>query len=332
MIAQGGRRGEPGDIGTYDQWLTWHHGTRLRHVPSYVAQDEDIAPSAEDVDWGDQATLEASLAIVAPSAQEMVGFFYARLFTGNPHLRALFPSDMDDQHDRLLAALLALVSARREELIDTLTQLGRDHRKYGVRAALFATVGGALLESVRHFAGSAWNPAVEHAWLSRYQAAAATMIAAAEDASDLPPFWFATVIGHELTGSDLAILRIRPRHPYPYAAGQIATIESPRLPRVWHPYAIATPPRPDSVLEFHVRATGQGGLSDVLVNDTAVGDTLRLGAPRIAPAVDPPLETSATLSGIWSSLEPLPARNPAPNRSAAGLEVDPLAGVAHRLG
>jgi hypothetical protein len=81
-------------------------------------------------------------------------------------------------------------------------------------------------------------------------------------------------------GADIAILHLRPHHPYPYVAGQYATLMSPRLPRVWRPYTMATAAGNQDLLEFHVRALGGGGLSDVLVNATAPGDVLRLGPPQ----------------------------------------------------
>jgi ferredoxin-NADP reductase len=119
---------------------------------------------------------------------------------------------------------------------------------------------------------------VEKAWLARYTIAASIMTAAAA-ADDQPPYWYATVVGHRRCGADIAILHLRPKHPYPYAAGQYATLVSPRLPRVWRPYTMATAVGNQDLLEVHVRALG-GGLSDVLVNATAPGDVLRLGPPQ----------------------------------------------------
>jgi NAD(P)H-flavin reductase/hemoglobin-like flavoprotein len=265
------------DVESYDQWLSWEHGRRLRRGHGRDA----TRPGATEYERGDQATLEASLEVVAPVAPQLVAFFYETLFADNPRLRALFPDQMDDQRERLLAALLAVVhdADRPAELVERLEQLGRDHRKYGVRPAHYASVGKALIATLSAFAGAAWTPAVEQAWLARYTLAASTMLAAA-DADSQPPYWYATVVGHRRFGGDLAILHLRPWHPYPYEPGQYTTLVSRRLPRVWRPYAMATAAAPDGVLEFHVRAQGHGGLSDVLVTATTVGDVLRLGAPQ----------------------------------------------------
>ena len=70
---------------------------------------------------------------------------------------------------------------------------------------------------------------------------------------------------------------MRTTQPYPFQAGQHATLESPRLPHTWRWYSMANPPSGDGILEFHVRAKGGGGLSDVLVAD---GDAFRVGPAR----------------------------------------------------
>ena len=48
---------------------------------------------------------------------------------------------------------------------------------------------------------------------------------------------------------------------------------------MWRPYSIANAPRPDSVLEFHVRAAGASGLSAALVRRLRAGDIIRLSQP-----------------------------------------------------
>ncbi|MBB5868950.1 hemoglobin-like flavoprotein [Allocatelliglobosispora scoriae] len=266
-----------GDDGmqAYDRWLVWHHASRLlRGNPTGHGE-------RELVDWGDQALLEASLAVVAPVARPMVDHFYEQLFLHFPHYRRYFPAQMDGQSDRLLAALLALVNGfeDKEALIRTLKQLGRDHRKFGIRAVHFTAVGKTLLTTLARFSGSAWTPQIEQAWLCRFQAAATTMIVAAEADTDQPPYWYATVVHHRPTAPEKAVLKLRPHHPYEYAFGQHATIESPLLPRVWRPFPLIAEPRLDGLLEFEIVALGDGGLGDILMDKTVVGDTLRLGAP-----------------------------------------------------
>ena len=63
----------------------------------------------------------------------------------------------------------------------------------------------------------------------------------------------------------MAILRVRPHHPYPYVAGQYATLESAAAAAGLAPVLDGHPAAPGPALEFHVRAAGRGGLSDALV-------------------------------------------------------------------
>ncbi len=104
--------------------------------------------------------------------------------------------------------------------------------------------------------------------------------------ADRPATWTATVVGHDRRLTDLAVVRVRPHLAYPFRAGQYTSVELPLLPGVRRPYSIATAPRPDGVVELHVRAKGHEGLSGALVHRTAVGDRLRLGPARGSMTLD----------------------------------------------
>jgi ferredoxin-NADP reductase/hemoglobin-like flavoprotein len=280
VVFDGENPSRPATGKSLDQWLTWKHASRTRQRLFAGRAPDKPAPRAADLDWGDQAVLEATIRLIAPVAANVVAFFYDELFARQPGVRHMFPADLSAQQDRLLVALLALVAGGTNPagLMRELEQLGRDHRKYGVRPAQYRAVGDALIVALARFAGPHWTAEAERAWLARYSAAAEVMMRAAE-ADRRPPFWYATVVGSEMCGPDVAILVVRPQQPYPYVAGQYATLESPRLPRVWRPYSMATAPRADQLLEFHIRAIGRGGLSDVLVS-TPPGDVVRIGPPQ----------------------------------------------------
>jgi ferredoxin-NADP reductase len=279
-------------VTSYDRWLQWKHGARLFDRMRTGAHEDNQLDTAS-LDWGDQTVLEKSLDFIAPAAADVVAMFYRELFARLPGVRQLFPADLSTQHDRLVAALFALVAdgTGPARLVPALEQLGRDHRKYGVRAAQYRAVGGALLGALARCTGLRWTPDVEAAWRARYEAAATVMTHAAAENEIHPPFWYGTVAQRAACGNDVAILTVRPRTPYPYLAGQYATIESPRLPRVWRAYSMATAPRSDQLLEFHVRATGHGGLSDVLVNSVP-GDVVRIGPPQGLVTLDQVAERS----------------------------------------
>jgi NAD(P)H-flavin reductase len=88
--------------------------------------------------------------------------------------------------------------------------------------------------------------------------------------------WTAEVVEHDLRRSDLAVVRLRPYLPLPFRPGQYARIEVPDLPGVWRPYSLAVAPRRDNIVELHVRAKSQAGVSGSLVYGTEVGDKVRI--------------------------------------------------------
>jgi NAD(P)H-flavin reductase len=57
------------------------------------------------------------------------------------------------------------------------------------------------------------------------------------------------------------------------------SVETPQRPRLWRYLSPANAPRPDGVLEFHVRAVSGGWVSRAVVAHTAVGDVWRIGPP-----------------------------------------------------
>lgn len=95
-------------------------------------------------------------------------------------------------------------------------------------------------------------------------------------APDVPIIWTAVVVEHDLRRRDLAVVRLRPHLPMPFRPGQYARIEVPDMPGVWRPYSLAGAPRRDNIVELHVRAKTEAGVSGTLVYRTKVGDTVRI--------------------------------------------------------
>lgn len=279
------------DGNDYEQLLALHHAMQLRRSlrdGSPMTPPAPRRPTEYRERRGDQQLLVSSLEAIGSSADEVVRSFYARLFDGRPYLRNLFPAGLRVDSDRLFSALIGLAEALEKihDLVPVLEQLGRDHRKYGIRPAHYDAVRQALIGALEEHAGPSWRPAYTAAWTRAYDYAAGVM-QSAEAASTDPPYWQGTVVHHERRYADIAVLRVRPDVPYRYRAGQYATVEVPALPRVWRSYSMATAPRPDGVLEFHVRAHEQGQVSQELVGRTRVGDTLRLGPPMGRAVLDP---------------------------------------------
>jgi methyl-accepting chemotaxis protein len=132
----------------------------------------------------DHRLLSESLALLAPVADQVIGAFYDQLFADQPQYRAMFPADMDGQRDRLLKAVVALVTHYEDPdaLVPALATMGRAHARFPIGLAEYAAVGQALLITLARFAGPAWTPQYERAWTRAYTFAAGTMLQASATA------------------------------------------------------------------------------------------------------------------------------------------------------
>lgn len=238
----------------------------------------------------DPAVLRAGLAVAERRADQLTTYFYAHLFAHNPGVRDLFPEQMDEQRDRLLAAITHLVSRldEPEQLTGYLAALGRDHRKFGAAPAHFPAVGASLIAALEQVCGHAWTIEQEKAWTEAWTVISQVMIDAASAVpADTPAWWDAEVVHRRRAAPNITVLTLGPDRPYPYLPGQYLTLCSDRVPRVWRPYSIAGAPRSDGTVDVHVRRVAGGLLSPVLVNDVLPGERLRLGPPVGDTVLDP---------------------------------------------
>ncbi|MFD4137718.1 globin domain-containing protein [Streptomyces sp. NPDC058572] len=271
---------------------------------------------------GDIDVVRASLARVERRAAHVVRYFYAHLFHGRPRLRALFPADMDDQYERLFAALVQVVDHfDHPGLTGHLERLGRDHRKFGTTDADYAAVGDSLIAAIRFHSGSLWDEDTEGAWQRMYGVAATAMQNGAyrSEAALEPALWRARVVSHRLLGGRTAVVQAVPDAPYHWLPGQYATVTHPRLPGVWRPYSVAGRRGREGVLEFHVGRVPGGLLSTALCDATAPGTLLQLGPASGSALAPPPGTPAVTLIAAGSGwapvkavLDELLARRPAP--------------------
>ncbi len=123
-----------------------------------------------------------SFARVEPIAEQAATLFYTHLFTADPALRPLFRGDMQTQGRRLMQMIGAAVALleRPEALLPVLRQLGARHAGYGVRDSHYATVGGALIQTLADGLGDAFTVETRVAWLKVYGLVSHTMMAAAK--------------------------------------------------------------------------------------------------------------------------------------------------------
>jgi NAD(P)H-flavin reductase/hemoglobin-like flavoprotein len=256
----------------------------------------------------DIPAMRANFAKAAATGDEAPLYFYSHLFLSHPETRQMFPVSMAHQRDRLFAALGDVV-ARVDDLdalVPILQQLGRDHRKFGTLAAHYPAVGASLLATLEHF-DDEWTPELAKDWTEAYTLVAEVMIAAADEAAELPAWWDADVVGHERRGIDVAVLQVRPRARYDYRAGQSVSLETDIRPRLWRYYSPANAPRPDGLIELHVKARDGGPVSSALVRRVGVGDVLRLGPPMGHLALEADSDRDLLLVAGGMGLAPLKA-------------------------
>jgi NAD(P)H-flavin reductase/hemoglobin-like flavoprotein len=253
--------------------------------------EEEFVPPQRTVDSVVDPA-QRSFFLLEQDADAAMTHFYGQLFAMDAEIRAMFPPAMDLQRMRFFRALtrIAAGSGVRDDLarlVPYLEQLGRAHRKFGVRDRHYYAFRQALMTTLQRYAAPAWDAGTQDAWESAFDQAARIMIdAALRDAETSPAWWTATVTGAERRGPDLAVLTVEPGQPMSYWPGQYVSVQTPHWPRCWRRYSIANAPRADGQLRLHVRAVPGGRVSPLLVHDIRPGDPLLLGAPAGTMTVD----------------------------------------------
>jgi hemoglobin-like flavoprotein len=131
----------------------------------------------------DVETLESSFETIRAVDRDFASSFYTNLLGDYPELQPLFANTrMDEQGNHLYDSLKFVVANLRQSelLAKTLTGLGTRHVKYGVLPQHYPLVGGSLLKTLAGFAGDAWTPVVEQAWVDAYTAIVSIMLEGAD--------------------------------------------------------------------------------------------------------------------------------------------------------
>ncbi len=248
-----------------------------------MSAERSADDNSADSGYRDARLVKESFAHLLSEGAAALEYFYARLFVANPEMRSLFPMSMTAQRENMFGALTELVGRldNKHGCAEILTQLGRDHRKFGVTSRHYPAFFAAFRDTAGHFIADGWTQDVQDAWQRTLDYFSATMAeAAATDAKDAPPWWVAELVGRELRSPGVAVLTLRPSQPLSYRPGQYVPVQVTRWPRVWRPYSIANSPRPSGLIKLHVRAVPGGLVSNTLVYHTDIGDGVVLGAPR----------------------------------------------------
>jgi NAD(P)H-flavin reductase/hemoglobin-like flavoprotein len=243
-------------------------------------------PPADGMDPADDAALREVQRLLGDSlslaggAAEVAGRLHTALAQAQPQLLAALPGGPLSQIEQLAQALTWLVHHLDQPpaLAAGCGLLGAALAECGVRPEQLRLVGAALAEAMRAgMAAGGWRQEFDQAWRTTWQHAYEWIVHGETRIRHQPTTWTATVVAHERRRDDLAIVRLRPDLPMPFRPGQYTRIEVPQLPGVWRPYSLAGAPRQDDVVELHVRAKTESGVSGALVYRTGVGDRVRLG-------------------------------------------------------
>jgi len=231
------------------------------------------------------AEIRASFALIEPHAPEASAYFYEHFFAQNPRYRKLFTGDPAAQQRRLFQAVARII-ADFDDLDDFLPYLRRlalRHRKFGLRSAHYQAFGESMLATIQAFTGPAWTDLTRQSWEAGFGLVAAVMQeTAAEAEAEAPPYWEAEVVAHELLAEDVARIEVRVLQdpdrpgPYRYNAGQYASLEAANCPRVWRDFSFASNDTGENRIVFHIQAGRSGGVSHLLVRETAEGDRMRV--------------------------------------------------------
>lgn len=129
----------------------------------------------------DVELVQYSFAKVAPSAEPVAALFYERLFTLDPALRPLFTSDLHEQGRKLMRMLGMVVNGldALDRLVPVAADLSKRHVSYGVQPAHYATVGEALLWTLKEGLADDFTEDVRMAWTKTYAVVSQVMIDAA---------------------------------------------------------------------------------------------------------------------------------------------------------
>ncbi len=128
--------------------------------------------------------LESSFNLLAPRGPELVDRFYAHLFSENPGLRPMFPSDMSEQKKKLLGSLVLVIENIRntEKLAQPLKDMGERHVGYGAAPEHYPVVRDTLVSVMAEMAGEAWNDQLTQDWNGALDFVSSVMLEGAKNA------------------------------------------------------------------------------------------------------------------------------------------------------
>ncbi|MDI6105777.1 FAD-binding oxidoreductase [Actinoplanes sp. NEAU-A12] len=242
-------------------------------------------PNRDGMDPADDASLRETQRLLSNSltfaggTEDVAVRLWQALRQAQPALFEALPGSPETQQAQLARALTWLVHQLNEPpaLVSGCTHLGAALTECGIQWNQLHLVGAALVEATRAgMSPSAWRQDFDQAWRWTWQHIFEWIVHGGTLTAYQPTIWDTEVVEHDLRRADLAVLRLRPDLPMPYRPGQYARFELPAVPGVWRPYSPASAPHRDDLIELHVRAKTQNGVSGTLVHRTRPGDRIRV--------------------------------------------------------
>jgi hemoglobin-like flavoprotein len=127
--------------------------------------------------------VEASWTKILPIEDKIATFFYDKLFTLDPGLKALFVGDIDEQGRKLVSMIDVAVSSlgRVDTIVPDLQALIRRYVDYDFKDSDYDTAGIALIWALEQGLGDAFTADVRSAWIKTYALLAEVMKEALTD-------------------------------------------------------------------------------------------------------------------------------------------------------
>lgn len=248
----------------------------------------DPQPGATNAPHQYNTTLGNVIEHLKVDPEPFMRVFYSTLFALDFSTRDLFPPAMGRQNGRFLGGLIYILESideaatspeKLEKLSHFLSELGRDHRKYGVTAEHYRTMTTALQQTLAHVLKEEWTPELADAVTAAFSTASRVMVTAA-DTDDQPARITGTVLETLRIGRNVIIVRLQLDEPMQYLPGQYMSVQVPQCPNTWRYLSAAIPANDSGLIEFHIRAVPNGYFSRQVVTSTRTGDRWIFGRPR----------------------------------------------------
>ncbi|MBO3737052.1 FAD-binding oxidoreductase [Actinoplanes flavus] len=283
-VAPARRIGGPGTEFPPPQGPGGHPGRRRPGVPGKrgTPRPDGIDPADGQALRDTQRLLRASLT-AAGGIDDVADRLWTALRQAQPALLDALPGSPETQRTQLSRALTWLVGRLDDPpaLVAGCIQLGAVLAECGIPWTRLRVVGAALAEAMRAgMAPGAWRQDFDQAWRWTWQHLYEWLVHGGTLVAYQPTVWPAEVIEHDVRRADLAVITLRPSLPMPFRPGQYTRIEVDAVPGVRRPYSVAGSPHHDELIELHVRAKTETGVSGTLVHRTRPGDRVRLTRPE----------------------------------------------------